>query len=138
MSFVSLVTTALANNKYIVFKLNAVDIAFLNRILASAPQELQSTIIGKDGVSVADIPILVLSFIQVLQKYLVSTDVNVNIINITNFVLDTVISALPINQDEIDILKETLDYSIQLLRTNIIPLEQDEAICCGWLRKHFF
>jgi hypothetical protein len=123
-----------------ILTLNDNEIAFLQRVIAAEPTLFDGLVIGSGGtITVSQIPQLVFLVFNIYKQNLISTDVNVDIINVVDFSLTIIIQILA--PTESSILIDVLNFCIQLLRTNLPTIEADEqyiaANCCTWTQSFF-
>ena len=121
-----------------ILPLNAGEVSFLKRVVAAEPTLFDGLVI--DGsLTVSDIPKLVFIWFNAFNQKLVNTDINVDIINVLEFVLTIVIQACVPGVGEAAILVEVLAFSVQLLRTELPAIKAGEKYIadhfCGWVRS---
>jgi hypothetical protein len=96
-----------------------------------------NSIIKEGGIGLQDIPLIVLIVSNILKTHMIQNTIqNVGIINIIKFILDSLFDSdvLPINHIEAGIIKNLVDSSLQLLKTNIDFVVQEEQVICGFFQ----
>ena len=100
-----------------------------------------NNIIKEGGISLHDIPDLILLITNILKTNILQNTIkNVGILNIIKFILDTLFDSnlLPLNTNETALLKTLVDSSLQLLETNIdFVIKEEQCICNIFETCHF-
>jgi hypothetical protein len=140
--FFLLINNALRNTigDKTILPLNAYEIAFIQRVIAAEPTIFEGMVVNNSLV-VNNIPQLVFVIFNAFKNKIISSDINVNIINIVEFTLTILIQSLAFGPGDAALLIEVLDFSIQLLRTELPIIEQAEQYLednfWAWTRAFF-
>ena len=112
--------------------LNADEVTFLQRVVAAAPTVFDGLDLG-DTIDVSDIPKLAFVVFNLYKEQLISSDMNVNIINVVDFTLTNLIYTLAPAQSVV--LIGILNCCIELLRSNLPVIQAKEVACWNWMRS---
>ena len=118
--------------------LNLDEIKYVQGLLQTNPEvfdKITDTVnnIMSDGkIDLHDLPKLLLLITQIYNSNLIHSLLNnVDIINIIQYTIDSLLSSdlLPLPNIEVKTIKSIIDTSINLLRLNIIPIENEVSNC---------
>jgi len=118
--------------------LNLDEIKYVQGLLQTNPEvfnKIADTVnnIMSDGkIDLHDLPQLLLLITQIYNSNLIHSLLNnVDIINIIQYTIDSLLSSdlLPLPNIEVKTIKSIIDTSINLLRLNIIPIENEVSNC---------
>jgi hypothetical protein len=128
MNIISLLTTSLENADKISIKLTPNEITFLQNILKSNPVMFEqiNLICADNKIDSKDIPHIVIILSNIYEQNLLTSNINVNIINIIEFTLTVIIQMTPMPAIQSEILLQVLSFSIELLRMQLPYIEEVE------------
>jgi hypothetical protein len=117
----------LNNSDRVVITLNEKEIFFMKQIINDEPKIFTDIIVDKT-ITVAEIPKIVYIITNYfLQKIKKNEDININILNLVKFTIYCLIDELEITVPEIrQPFIVILDYSIDLLKTNIDYIKKEK------------
>ena len=137
------------NNPIINVNLTPVEISYINILLNEESHmtgnptvinqiEFEFNNIVKEGkISIIYIPELVLLMTNILKTHIISNTLqNIGIINIIQFLLNSLLTSnlLPLNDEEVCLIKSLINTSLELLKTNIDFL-YEENVYCDFIKK---
>jgi hypothetical protein len=115
------------------------DINYLNLLIQISPQifdyiELQIrqiNINNNNKIKYYELPNIILLIASLLKKNVVKNDIiNINLINIIKFIIDTSILLVPLNTEDNYIIKLVIESSLKLLIFELKIYEQNEKYKC--------
>jgi len=137
----------LQNNISISTNLTPDEVAYINKlvqaesdisgnfgIISQVKMEFNN-IIKEDIINLHDIPKLILLITDILKTNIVQNTIqNVGLLNIIKFILDALFDSnlLPLNPNEISLIKSLIDSSLQLLQTNVDFVIKEEQYVCSF------
>lgn len=136
--FVDIIVSFLDKQNTHRIMLNKYEIQFIKNAIAADPNLFQGINIGLDGdITEKDIPQIVLLISNAYTQNKVSSNVNINIINVIEFTAYVLIESLPLPQIQQDILIEVLQFCFELLKKNIPLIEQKQKQCGSFIVRSF-
>ena len=144
MTLSKIILDKITNNKLSII-LNNDEIIYLQTLLAENPEifskiyENIKNIMADGKLDLHDIPQIILLISNSLNSNLIKHIlVNVDIINIIQFIIDTLLESalLPFPDFELTIIKYVIDSSLTLLRTNI-KYDERKIHCFSFIFKYF-
>jgi len=136
MSFSHIIETIIGSADSTVITLNPYEINFLKRVVSTEP-DIINNIVADNKITISDIPKIILIMANVYRKKLISTDININIINVVDFTIGALIDTIPMPEEERTVFNEILNYCIELLKTNIPFIEKEERNVYDCTRRFF-
>lgn len=132
MSFANILVNAAYNNT---LRLTPQEILFIQKSIQKSPQvfeNLNLSIQEINKISMIEpdyIPQLIM-YIYKLYKHNYTVDPNIDLINITQFTVDIFLEIVPISPFDDNRIQNVVDYSFQLLKTNVPFTEKEETTVC--------
>jgi hypothetical protein len=126
------------NNTNLSTRLNDNEIAYLNELLNENPNVFYkissalTDVIEYRRIVLHDFPLIILLISNIYNSVVLEKLLkNVDIINIVQYTIDSILDAelLPLSHLDIDEIEETVDASVSLLRMNIAVIQKDETWC---------
>ena len=126
------------NNTNLSVRLNDNEIAYLNELLNENPNVFYkisaalTDVIEYKRIDLHDFPIITLLISNVYNSAILENLLkNVDIINIVQYTIDSILDAelLPLSHLDIDVIEQTVDASVSLLRMNIAAIKKEETWC---------
>jgi hypothetical protein len=125
MNITNIIKSGLENIDSLSIKLTPNEITFLQNLLKNNPAMFEeiNIICADNKIDSKDIPHIVIILSNIYQQNLISSNINVNIINIIEFTITILIQMTPMPAVQSQILLQVLSFSIELLRMQLPNIE---------------
>lgn len=138
-SFADLINNTLEKGDSTI-SLNPFEHEFIKKIVDTQPDKFNEIIkIDNENITIKDIPNLVLIISKLFIGQITDGDIDINIVNLIEFTITVLLNTLPMPEFERQLLSQVLDYSIELLKTNLpyieTKIEEISVGCFNWTKN---